>query len=93
MKLQWMYFIGIIFALIIALFAVLNVERVQVNYLFGHAEWPLILIVIGSVLIGSLITGLMSSVKMASLRKKIKILEKEKAKEDRKNNEVVEVRK
>lgn len=85
MKMQWVYFVGIIFALMIAVFAVINVEPVKVNYVFGYAEWPLILIIIGSVFIGSLVTALLGTVKITTLQRKIRALEK--AKTHEKNHE------
>ncbi len=36
-------------------FAVINVRSVEVDYLFGRSEWPLILVILGSVLMGALI--------------------------------------
>ena len=57
MKIQWNLILGLIFALIVAIFAVINVDPVRVNYLFGEAQWPLILVIIGSVLMGGLIVG------------------------------------
>jgi uncharacterized integral membrane protein len=50
MKFQWSLLIGLIFAVIIAVFAVVNVDTVPVNYVFGNAEWPLILVILGSAL-------------------------------------------
>ncbi len=78
MKSQWMFITGIAITFIIAIFAVLNVEAVRVNYLFGTAEWPLIFIIIGSALIGSIITGLLSMWKTTALKKRVRALEKEK---------------
>lgn len=50
-KIQWNMLFGIIFALIVAVFAVINVDSVSVNYLFGVGQWPLILVIIISVLL------------------------------------------
>ena len=52
MKFQWTMLVGILFALIVAFFAVMNVEAVTVNYLLGTAKWPLIIVILGSVLMG-----------------------------------------
>ncbi|WP_209122834.1 lipopolysaccharide assembly LapA domain-containing protein [Alkalihalobacillus sp. BA299] len=72
MKGQWGLILGIIAALIIAIFAVINVEAVRVNYLFGTAEWPLILVIIGSVLMGGIIVGAVGMVRVFQLQQEIK---------------------
>ena len=56
-KQQWTIILAFIFVLIVSVFAVINVRPVQVDYLFGTAEWPLILVIIGSVLMGGLIVA------------------------------------
>ena len=77
MKRQWSLVVAIIFALIIALFAVINVEPVQVDYLFGTSEWPLILIILGSVLMGGFIIASAGVVRILSVQRKLKSTEKE----------------
>lgn len=72
MKTQWAIIFVILFALLVAVFAVLNVEPVTINYFFGTAEWPLILVILGSVLMGGLIIGLVSFVKILQLKKQLK---------------------
>ncbi|MEB1808050.1 MAG: lipopolysaccharide assembly protein LapA domain-containing protein [Bacillaceae bacterium] len=74
MRGQWGFILGIIAALIIAIFAVINVEAVRVNYLFGTADWPLILVIIGSVLMGGIIVGAVGMVKVYQLQQEIKRL-------------------
>lgn len=78
MKIQWNMLFGILFALIVAVFAVINVESVSVNYLFGEGQWPLILVILISVLFGGLIIGSAGIIRIYSLQRKIKVLEKEK---------------
>lgn len=72
MKTQTVFIISLVLAIIIAVFAVINVNSVEVNYLFGTAEWPLILIVLGSVLIGAFIAGSINAVKIYGLRTELK---------------------
>ncbi|MFV8826850.1 LapA family protein [Alkalihalobacterium sp. APHAB7] len=74
MRGQWGFILGIIAALIIAIFAVINVEAVRVNYLFGTADWPLILVIIGSVLMGGIIVGAVGMVKVYQLQQENKRL-------------------
>ncbi|MER2028102.1 MAG: lipopolysaccharide assembly protein LapA domain-containing protein [Solibacillus sp.] len=77
MKIQWTFVVGLIFALIIAIFATVNVDSVQVNYVFGEARWPLILIILGSVLIGFIISFCFSVFRMYGSKKQTKALQKE----------------
>ena len=77
MKFQWNLILGLVFALIVAIFAVINVDPVQVNYLFGEAEWPLILVIIGSVLMGGLIVGSVGLFRLFVVQRKLKTAQKE----------------
>ncbi len=76
MKMQWSLIFGIIFALIIAVFAVINVNDVQVNYLFGEASWPLVLVILGSVFMGGFVIGSVGLVRVYSLRRELNRTEK-----------------
>lgn len=82
MKAQWAILIGIVLAIVIAIFAVFNGEAVPVNYLFGEAQWPLILVILGSALIGALISGLFAMTRSFTLSRRVKVLETEKSKRD-----------
>ncbi|MFE8703491.1 lipopolysaccharide assembly LapA domain-containing protein [Cytobacillus sp. FJAT-54145] len=77
MKFQWTLIFGIIFALLVAIFAVINVDPVTVNYMFGQGEWPLILVILSSVLMGGLIVGLVGLFRVFMLQRKVKSLQKE----------------
>lgn len=77
MKTQWLILFGLLFSVIIAIFAVANVDSVPVNYLFGEAEWPLILVILGSALLGFLLSGVFALGRLYGLRRKVKMLEKE----------------
>ena len=57
MKFQWTWLLGLLFAIIIAVFSVVNVDAVPINYVFGTAEWPLVLIILCSALLGAAISG------------------------------------
>lgn len=82
MKAQWAILIGLILAIIIAIFAVVNVDSVPVNYLFGEAQWPLILVILGSALLGALVSGMLAMVRSFTLSRQVKALEAEKSKRD-----------
>jgi putative membrane protein len=77
MKFQWSLLFGLLFAIIIALFAVYNVDAVPVNYVFGTAQWPLILVILGSALLGALLSGTVAIYRSFILARKVKHLEKE----------------
>lgn len=77
MKIQWTFVIGLIFAIIIAIFATVNVDKVPVNYVFGEAYWPLILVILGSVLVGFIISFCFSAFRMLSSKNQTKVVRKE----------------
>lgn len=74
MKAQTAFIIGVVAAIIIAVFAVMNVESVPVNLLFVEAKWPLILVILGSVLLGAIVAGAMSVLKVHQQKLEIKRL-------------------
>ncbi|MBB5180763.1 putative integral membrane protein [Planomicrobium koreense] len=77
MKFQWLILLGLIFAVIIALFAVVNVDSVPVNYVFGEAQWPLILVILVSALLGVLLSSTIAIIRNFSLKRKNNALQKE----------------
>lgn len=77
MKKQWTVVVGISFAIIIAVFATVNVEKVPVDYVFGKAYWPLILIILGSVLVGFIMSFCFSAFRMFSIQRQVKTVRKE----------------
>lgn len=77
MKMQWSLILSILFAIIIAFFAILNVESVQVNYLFGKAHLPLILVILFTALLGAAISGLIAMFKSIHANRQISELKKE----------------
>ncbi len=75
LKFQWTLILGLIFAVIIAIFAVINVNPVQVNLLFDRVQLPLILLILGCTLAGGLIVGFYGIYRQYFLQRKIKQLE------------------
>lgn len=67
----------IIFIIIIAVFAVLNIESVEVTYFFWKVKSPLILIILFSVLLGVIVTTSVSMFKYIQLRRKNRELKQE----------------
>lgn len=74
MKMQWSLIAGLLFALLTAVFAVINVDPVSVNLLFGTFSVPLILLIIGCTLIGGLIVGSYGIYRQYQMQKEIKSL-------------------
>jgi uncharacterized integral membrane protein len=68
---------ALVFALVTAVFAVSNVEAVRVNFLFMSAELPLILVILGSTLLGGLIVFSFGVVRQYRLQRDIKHLRKQ----------------
>lgn len=76
MKGQWGLIVGLIVALLITIFAVINMELVTVNYFFGIGQWPLVLVIISSVLMGAILlggVGLYQFYKLKTQLKKVQI--------------------
>lgn len=57
LKTQWSLIAALVIALLTAVFAVINVNSVQVNLLFSMVSIPLILLILGCTLLGGLIVG------------------------------------
>ncbi|MEF2965553.1 lipopolysaccharide assembly protein LapA domain-containing protein [Paenibacillus sp. M1] len=74
MKIQWSLILALVFALITAVFAVINVDPVQVNLLFGSVSLPLILLILGSTLLGGIIIGSFGIYRGYRLQKEVKTL-------------------
>lgn len=76
MKKQWSFVGAFILLFIGAVLSVLNVDPVPVNFYFATYEWPLIIVILGSILLGALIASLLSTVKIYQETKMRKDLEK-----------------
>lgn len=77
MKGQGMLISAFVFALVIAIFAVINVDSVQVNFLFAKTTTPLILVILVSTLLGGLTVGSFGLIRQYRLQRTIKSLEKQ----------------
>jgi len=77
MKLQWTLIFALLFALIIAVFSVVNVAPVPVDYVFGVAQFPLIMVILGSALAGGFVVGLFGTIRMVGQNRRIRALERE----------------
>lgn len=72
MKKQWSMVGAIVLFLGVAILSVLNVDPVPVNFGFAEVEWPLIIIIFASVLLGALIATLLSTYKAFTEQRKHK---------------------
>ncbi len=77
MKKQWKILLILIFILIIVLFSIANVDSVKFSFLFGNVHLPLILVIIGSVLIGAVLIGLFTYPPIYKQRHRITKLERD----------------
>lgn len=77
MKKQWKVFLGFILVLLIVIFALSNSQEIPVNFLINKIYLSLVLVIIGSALIGALIVLLTSGATMFQQRKEIKQLKEQ----------------
>jgi len=76
-KIQWNFILALIFALIVAIFAVVNVESVAVDFIINTTEIPLILVILGSTLMGGIIASSFGLIRIFKLQRQVKQLSKE----------------
>ena len=74
MKNQTYVILALIFIIFISVFSVLNVNPVEVNYLFWKGETPLVFVILISVLLGGILTTAVGTGKFISLRRENKQL-------------------
>ncbi|MDT2827434.1 MAG: LapA family protein [Enterococcus viikkiensis] len=74
MKKQWKVFLGFILVLLVVIFALSNSQQVPVNFMVKKIYLSLVLIIIGSALIGAVVVFLTSGTTLFQQRKEIKQL-------------------
>ncbi|OMF22371.1 hypothetical protein BK133_26620 [Paenibacillus sp. FSL H8-0548] len=77
MKGQGILISALVFALLIAIFAVINVEPVHVNFLFTKTTLPLILVILGSTLLGGVTVAMFGMFRQIRFKRTVKALEKQ----------------
>lgn len=100
MKKQWSTVLMIFLVFIVVIFAVLNVDPVNINFGFTVLEVPLVIVIIGTLLIGVLIAVTWSTTIIMKERSKLKKVNQKLAnihteqtlKEQKLNEEHLEVR-
>src|SRR5699024_8545348 len=65
----------ILFAILIAIFSVLNISPVEVHYFFWTFETPLIFVILFSVFMGVMITTTVGLIKMYKMQRQLKQLQ------------------
>jgi len=76
MKNQWRIILTILLVILVAVFAILNVEAVPVSFGFTTVRWPLILILLVSILVGAILVILFSTITNFQHNRAYKDLEK-----------------
>ncbi|AVK60578.1 DUF1049 domain-containing protein [Lactobacillus sp. CBA3606] len=61
MKNQWRLVSALVIVLVIVVFAILNVDPVQVNFGVAKVQWPLILVILITLILGVAIAVLMAT--------------------------------
>ncbi|MFC6323341.1 LapA family protein [Companilactobacillus baiquanensis] len=74
---QSRFVIGLVIALIVVIFAILNVNPVTVSFGFTHIKLPLIVLIIVTLLLGAVITMLLSSTGKKSNKKLTRTAQKQ----------------
>lgn len=67
----------LLFSLVLAVFAVINTQPVEINFFFTKAEIELIFVIIFSLIIGAFLMFILSSMKQLQQSRRIKNLGKE----------------
>lgn len=75
MKIQWSLFFTLVFALLVAVFAILNVEAVTVRYGFGTLKVSLVLVILFSALFGGVVVGFYGIFRQYALQRDIRHLQ------------------
>ncbi|HIW72313.1 MAG TPA: DUF1049 domain-containing protein [Candidatus Levilactobacillus faecigallinarum] len=76
MKNQWRIIVTILLVIVVAIFAILNVEAVPVSFGFTTVRWPLILILLVSILVGAILVILFSTITNVQHNRAYKELER-----------------
>ncbi|MCY0888260.1 MAG: LapA family protein [Alicyclobacillaceae bacterium] len=77
MRLLWRLIVGLFLAVVVAVFAVINVQVEAIHFLFGTAYVPLVLIILGSAFVGGLVVGFIGIVLQFRLRRRNSQLRRE----------------
>ncbi|GAY74152.1 lipopolysaccharide assembly protein LapA domain-containing protein [Lentilactobacillus kosonis] len=94
MKKQIGTIVGIILIIIVAIFSLMNLNSVEVNFGFARVQSPLILLILISLLLGSLIIFTFSSTQTVKKNRQMKRFEKlSDAKQSELSNQIQDLKK
>lgn len=74
---QVRFIIALVFSILVTIFALLNAQTIEVNFIFSSVRLSLALVILGSAAIGALIAALLSAFKQITSMLKIRELEKQ----------------
>jgi len=77
MRKQWNRVLLVVLVLVVVIFSVLNVDPVNINFGFTTVEMPLVLVIIGTLLIGVIIAAISSTSMVYRERNEKRKLEKQ----------------
>lgn len=83
---DWRFVLSLLFALIVAIFAILNSGSVEVNFLFTKINISQALIILGSAVLGAVTVMLLNLVRWVRMNSKLKQSTKAIAKLEEENN-------
>jgi len=76
MKVDWRFVLSLLFAIIVAIFAVQNANSADINFLHMHLSISQALIILISAVIGAVTVSLLSLIRFFKLRAKVKVANK-----------------
>lgn len=79
MKNQQRLIVGLILAILLVVFALLNGQAVEINFFGMSVHWPLIIVLLGALLLGAVATLLVTTTQNAKVKKEMNALQKENA--------------
>lgn len=74
---QIRFIIALVFSILVTVFALLNAQPIEVNFIFSSVRLSLALVILGSAAVGALIAALLSAFKQITAMLKIRELEKQ----------------
>jgi uncharacterized integral membrane protein len=82
----WRFILTLVFAIIIALFAIQNSGEVDINFLYGNFTVSQVLVILFSVALGAIVVLLLGIIKQMKLKKNIKNASKKLEDLEKENN-------
>ncbi|RYM05253.1 LapA family protein [Sporolactobacillus sp. THM7-7] len=77
MNKQWAILFALLSLLLIVLFSIANVDNVTFSFLIGTVRLPLILVIVGSLLVGAFLVGVFAYTRLYKQSREIRLLRRE----------------